>query len=496
MKNILDYDYIVVGSGLAGLTSALTLAKYGTVAIMTKQKLTDSASNLAQGGIAAIVVADDSVELFTKDTLKAGDFHNDPKAVALLARKSRDAVDWLSRQGVIFATKNSNFLPSMEAAHSKPRIVHTSDFTGRDIIKSLILKARKNRHVTFLEETFVVDALIKDKVCYGVSVLQNGSKELLFAKFVVLATGGAGQVYQWTTNPEVATGDGIAIASRAGVKLADMEFVQFHPTALKHGRSPLFLLSERLRGEGAHLVDIKGKRFVDDLSPRDELSRAIFEKQKTSEVFLTISHLDKYEIKRKFPNIFKRLKTLALDLIIDKIPITPAAHYLCGGVKTDLHGRTSIRNLYAVGEVAATGVHGANRLASNSLLEAVVFGREIGKYIGRQRMDDRAGKSEVKQWKMDDRRLLTEAVKKEGELMKMKTRLQKILWEKVGIIRTKKGLNIAHKELQQLKKEVAGNRIINQLWLELENMIEVSLLIIESALRRKISLGAHYIADK
>ncbi|MDO9027798.1 MAG: FAD-binding protein, partial [Candidatus Roizmanbacteria bacterium] len=358
MKN--KFDYIIIGSGLAGLTTALTLGDSENVAILTKKNPSDSSTNLAQGGMAAMIDKGDRADWHIKDTLKAGDYHNKKKAVSILVKNSREAFLWLKNQGVLFDTK-----PSLEAGHRLARIVHTSDFTGQDIVTALLKRVTENKQINIFEDTLAIDLIVKNNTCQGVFVLNKDNQIVpFFAKAIILATGGAGQVYQWTTNPKVATGDGIAIAKRVGADLSDVEFVQFHPTALKYQVSPLFLLSERLRGEGAKLIDEKGNRFVSELILRDELSRVIYEKQKNSAVYLTISHIDKKQIIKKFPNIYKKLKTYGFDLTKDRIPITPAAHYLCGGVTTDLYGRTSIKNLFAVGEVAATGVHGANRLSS------------------------------------------------------------------------------------------------------------------------------------
>jgi len=375
MKN--NFDYIIIGSGIAGLTTALTLVNSGNIAIFTKKNPSDTSTNLAQGGMAAMVGKDDRAEWHIEDTLRAGGFHNKKTAVSLLVKNSNEALNWLKNQGVSFDVR-----PSLEAGHRLPRIFHTTDFTGHDIEKALLKKISENKNIKIFKNSQAVDLIVKNNIYEGAFILMDNNKIIrFFSKAAVLATGGSGQVYQWTTNPTVATGDGIAIAVRAGAKISDLEFFQFHPTAFKAKKSPLFLLSERLRGEGAKLIDEKGKQFVEELLPRDKVARAVFEKQKTSEVYLTMAHLDKKEIIKKLPNIYKRLKTYGYDLTKDNVPITPAAHYQCGGVVTDLNGKTSVKNLFAIGEVARTGVHGANRLASNSLLEAVVFGKRAGEYI-------------------------------------------------------------------------------------------------------------------
>jgi L-aspartate oxidase len=508
MKN--KFDYIVIGSGLAGLTTALTLEDLGNVAIFTKKNPADSATNLAQGGMAAMNGKGDRADWHVKDTLKAGDYHNKKKAVSFLVKNSREALFWLKAQGVLFDTA-----PSLEAGHRLPRIFHTTDFTGQDIEKTLLKKISKNKNINVFKNSLAIDLIIKKDTCDGVFVLTEENKIIpFFAKAIILATGGSGQVYQWTTNPFVTTGDGVAMASRVGADLSGLEFVQFHPTALKYKISPLFLLSERLRGEGAKLIDEKGNRFISELILRDELSRVIYEKQKSSTVYLTMAHLDKKEIIKKFPNIYKKLKTYGFDLTKDRIPITPAAHYQCGGVTTDLHGRTSIKNLFAVGEVASTGVHGANRLSSNSLLEAVVFGKQVGKYVNKSQKSIRqlADKSQKIELKNKEIKIIF-SQKNIKLLNKIETDLKKTMWEKVGIVRRKKELLEALNYFESFKKRINKINIINNLkvnetleikedsktlrkLLEIANLIELAVIITKAALARPKSLGAHYIEHK
>ncbi|KKQ33272.1 MAG: L-aspartate oxidase [Candidatus Levybacteria bacterium GW2011_GWA2_37_36] len=492
MKN--NFDYIIVGSGAAGLTTALTLRNAGNVAIFTKKNPSDSSTNLAQGGMAAMIGGGDRADWHIEDTMKSGDFHNKKKAVSLLVKNSREALNWLKKQGVLFDKK-----PSLEAGHRLPRIFHTTDFTGADIEKTLLKKISGNKNIKTFKNSLAIDLIVKENNCEGVFVLTEDNKIVpFFAKAIILATGGSGQVYQWTTNPEVATGDGVAIASRSRVKISDLEFVQFHPTAFKGSTSPLFLLSERLRGEGAKLVDKKGNRFVDELLPRDELTRAIFEKQKSSEVYLTMSHLDKKEIIKKLPNIYKRLKTYGYDLTKDRVPITPAAHYQCGGVVTDLNGKTSIKNLFAVGEVARTGVHGANRLASNSLLEGVVFGKRVGEFLKKiQKSKEQkpacrqAGQKfqfKSQKFKLDQTNINT--------IKKFKIDIQKTMWEKVGIVRCKSEMLEALKQFEGCKKQIGDIKEktgISLQLIEVLNLVEIALQITQAALNRPKSLGAHYL---
>ena len=500
MKN--NFDYIIIGSGIAGLTTALTLGDSGSVAIFTKKNPSDSATNLAQGGMAAMIGEGDQADWHVEDTMKAGDFHNKKEAVYFLVKNSKEALFWLKKQGVLFDVK-----PSLEAGHRIPRIFHTTDFTGQDIEKTLLKKISENKNIKLFKNSLAIDLIVKNNICQGVFVLTEDNKIApFFSKAVILATGGNGQVYQWTTNPEVAAGDGLAMAIRAGAKISDLEFVQFHPTAFKAKISPLFLLSERLRGEGAKLVDKNGKQFVNELLPRDIVARVVFEKQKTSEVFLTMAHLDKKEIKRKLPNIYKKLLTYGYYLTHDRIPVTPAAHYQCGGVVTDLNGRTSVNNLFAVGEVARTGVHGANRLASNSLLEGVVFGRIIGYYINKNYSNEssprRRGSSaseliQKSDFSLDSLLRGNDKQKLKKEFNKIKTKIKKTMWEKVGIVRRKNELLEALKTFKSIKKqleEIKEKSGISRELLEAANLTEVALQITQAAMNRPKSLGAHFIS--
>ena len=398
--------------------------------------------------------------------------------------------------------------PSLEAGHRLPRIFHTSDFTGQDIEKTLLKKIIEGKNIKIFKNSLSIDLIVKKKACQGVFILMEDDKVIpYFAKAVILATGGSGQVYQWTTNPTVATGDGIAMGHRIGVKIADTEFVQFHPTALKYDVSPLFLLSERLRGEGGWLVDNNNKRFVDELLPRDELARAVFEKQKTSEVYLSLAHLNKKEIVKKLPNICKRLKTYGYDLTVDRVPITPAAHYQCGGIVTDLNGKTSIKNLFAVGEVSATGAHGANRLASNSLLEAVVFGKQAGKHIAKNpKSKIQDPNNEIKNKKIK----INFSQNNKDILNKIEVGVKKVMWEKVGIVRRKKDLILALNYLQSQKRlldkmydikkiekdgsiKIIGDVDMLRNFIKVNNLVEVGIVITQAAISRRKSLGAHYI---
>lgn len=502
MKN--KFDSIVVGSGIAGLTTALSFPDTSSVALVTKTKLSEGSTSLAQGGIAAVLQKDDSFSLHIRDTLRAGDSHNKKRAVSLLSKKSAEAIAWLSEMGVPFEkNENGEFLTTLEAAHSRRRILHASDFTGKAIETALIRHILKKKNITVMEHMFCTDLLVARNTCYGIQYLHQKKPGVLYASSVILATGGVGQIFQWTTNPTVSTADGMAIAKRAGAVLKDMEFIQFHPTAFRQNISPLFLLSEALRGEGAHIVNEKNERFLfqyvkdGELAPRDEVARAIFQEQKTSNVYLDMHHVAAKIIKKRFPNIFHTLKKHGLDLSKDLVPITPAAHYMCGGIATDLKGKTSIQNLYAVGEVACTGVHGANRLASNSLLEGVVFAKELVKGIENKKFSNkfppistnlhlRGGRTEMRKprltWR-SPRRCSTNI---------LANQLKQTMWNHVGIVRTQEDLKTAKDTVLALKEKIPDENTHFRA-LELRNMLEISLAIIEATIKRKKSLGTHYV---
>ncbi len=487
----LNVDFIVVGSGIAGLNAALTLNSFGKVLLITKKRNVDATTNYAQGGIAAVTEKKDSVLLHEQDTLRAGAFHNKKESVRFLVKHGKNAIDKLVSVGVPFERKDGSFATTLEAAHSYPRILHAKDFTGQAIEHALIAAVRNAKNIEIWEHTYATDLLVKNNSCFGIQVIKNEQIISLFSRSVVLATGGVGQLYLWTTNPDVATGDGIAMAKRAGAKLSDMEFVQFHPTALKQNTSPLFLLSEALRGEGAFLLDKKGKRFMQklhtdaELAPRDVVARAIFKKQKEGGVYLDIRSKGKAFLTKRFPNLYKNVMKKGYDLAKDVVPVTPAAHFLCGGITTDLYGRTSIRNLLAYGETAATGVHGANRLASNSLLEGMVFSSQIAKCVNKMPKMPRVIPVPNQIY---SKKISPNALKKQ---------IREIMWQYVGIERSKKELHYAIKELKTLEKtlEKIIQKGINEALLEIANMLQTALLIANAAYKRKTSLGAHYLTS-
>lgn len=489
------FDFVVIGSGIAGLNSALSLAKYGKVLIVTKSDIHASSTFFAQGGIAAVTKKDDTIASHITDTLEAGYHHNKKDAVTFLAKSGRKAIKKLIDYGVAFdKQQDGDYVSSYEAAHSYPRILHATDFTGQEIEKILVAHVLENENITVWEQTPAIDLLVTDNRCLGVCVLHNNNVINVVSRCVVLATGGAGQLYQWTTNPEVSTGDGVALAHRAGAKLVDLEFIQFHPTALKGKETQLFLLSEALRGEGAYLVNDGGERFINELAPRDVVARAIFEQQKIGEVYLDLRHKTKQFLLKRFPKISAELKKRGYDIANNLIPVTPAEHFLCGGIVTDLYGRTSIANLFAYGEVAATGVHGANRLASNSLLEGIVFSSQIEKcidelptsvVIARSVSDEAIFKS------LRLPRSLSVTLNDKVKIKNIKKQIRQIMWKYVGIVRSAKSLEIAKVALEKLQQEIDTMDSLNPYLLEVQNMLTVAKAINHAAQKRKYSLGTH-----
>lgn len=483
-------NFLVIGSGISGLNFALHAAKKGHVTIVTKKKIAETNTNKAQGGIAAVINEKDSFQKHIEDTLKAGAFHNDKKAVEFMIEKGPEAITRLIELGVEFEKEHGRLKLTKEGGHSGARISYVGDFTGQEIESILVKRVRQHPNIDIFENTFAVDLIVENKKVYGAKViLKNHRIDYVFANAVIIATGGIGQVYKHTTNPSIATGDGIAIAQRAEAIIKDMEFIQFHPTAFAKSASPKFLLSEALRGEGAILINEKGEKFVNELSPRDIVARAIYKELEMGPVYLQFkthgSH-EKEKIKKRFPKIYSQLKKYGLDLSKDKIPVVPAAHYLCGGIKTDLHGRTNIKNLYAFGETTCTGVHGANRLASNSLLEAVVFSNQVIKDVKPQKT--------FKAFSIRHEHLTNspELIKKAKNLRRQ---IQETMWENCGILRTQKKLSQGLKKLEkiQIKLKSLNGKIINRDLIETKNLLETSLLIIKSAMKRKTSLGCHFV---
>lgn len=509
-------DVLIIGSGAAGLSLALRLADQHQVIVLSKGPVTEGSTFYAQGGIAAVFDETDSIDSHVEDTLIAGAGICDRHAVEFVASNARSCVQWLIDQGVLFDTHvqpngEESYHLTREGGHSHRRILHAADATGREVQSTLVSKAQNHPNIRVLERSNAVDLIVSDKIglpgtrrVVGAWVWNRNKEtvETCHAKAVVLATGGASKVYQYTTNPDISSGDGIAMAWRAGCRVANLEFNQFHPTALYHPQARNFLLTEALRGEGAYLKRPDGTRFMPDfdergeLAPRDIVARAIDHEMKrlgADCMFLDISHKPADFIRQHFPMIYEKLLGLGIDLTQEPVPIVPAAHYTCGGVMVDDHGRTDVEGLYAIGEVSYTGLHGANRMASNSLLECLVYGWSAAEDITR-RMPDAHGVSTLPPW--DESRV--ENPDERVVIQHNWHELQLFMWDYVGIVRTTKRLERALRRITMLQQEIdeyyAHFRVSNNL-LELRNLVQVAELIVRCAMMRKESRGLHFTLD-
>jgi len=485
-------DFLVIGSGVAGLRAAIELAPYGEVLVVTKDRPRESNTEYAQGGIAVVMSDEDTVGIHLEDTLKAGDGLCREDAVRTLVEEGTERIQELIAWGAEFDREGTKLSLTLEAAHSRRRILHArGDSTGKELERVLLNKVRSLHPVRKYPFAIIMDLIINKGECHGAFILKNNEVIALLAKATILATGGAGQLFSRTTNPTVATGDGMAIAFRAGAELEDMEFVQFHPTSLYSPTAPQFLLSESMRGEGAILLNICKERFMscyhplEELAPRDVVSRAIISemvKTNSKHVYLDLRHLGKDFVKTRFPGIYSTCLRYDVDITEDLIPVSPAAHYIMGGVRTNLDGETNIRGLYAAGEVACTGVHGANRLASNSLLEGLVYGARAGKAAGKSMIVPQEGLESV---------ATASSIPDTDEIKRV---LRKIMWEKVGIIRCAESLGEARRVLDAYSG-ISSRSYMQRHELELKNMVTVAQIIVEAASRRKGSVGAHYRSD-
>ncbi len=490
-------DFLVVGSGIAGLNFSLNAVKHGRVTIVTKKEIMESNTNLAQGGIAAVTRQEDSVQLHIEDTLNVGSGLSNKRMVTILAEQGPAAIRNLLSFGVNFDKENDKLHLTTEGGHSIARVLHSGDSTGKEIEKAMTESIRENRDIQVYENCFAIDLLLKNRECVGVKVLDIKNRETcdIFARVTVLATGGIGYLYQNTTNPEIATGDGIAMALRAGAKIEDMEFMQFHPTTLNKIGAQHFLVSEALRGEGAILVNEFGERFMlnydsmGELAPRDIISRTIFNELKKGHIYLDIRHKGKNFILERFPMIYQECLKYDIDITKDLIPVSPAAHYICGGIKANEYGETTVANLLAFGECACTEVHGANRLASNSLLESVVFsslGAQKAKKYMENEIESPSQKKETVFSNIEN-----------PELTYLNAELRKAMWDYVGIIRNKEQMNLMHRKLKHLKARLSafGGIGVNTRFLELKNMVIVANMVTTAAHARKESRGTHYRTD-
>lgn len=488
-------DFLIIGSGVAGLRAAIELAPFGKVIVVTKDIPTESSTEYAQGGVAVALSDEDEVGIHFEDTIKAGDGLCREDAVKVLVEEGPQRILELIEWGAEFDKEGTKLSFALEAAHSRRRILHAQgDSTGRELERVLINKVRFFDTVQRFQFCTAVDLIVDDGGCIGAYVLKNSDIIAIYSKATVLATGGAGRVFSRTTNPTVITGDGMGIAFRAGAILEDMEFVQFHPTVLFASSAPQFLLSEAMRGEGAILGNVYKEPFMKsyhpqaELAPRDVVSRAIISEMvrtKSNHVYLDLTHLDGDFIKKRFPRIYATCLQYDVNIVKDLIPVTPAAHYMMGGVKTDINGATNIKGLYAAGEVACTGIHGANRLASNSLLEGLVFGARAGKAALSSPVTD-------EQLVMDGKEITIHPSLSEHE--EIRHALKKIMWEKVGIIRCEESLKDAQDKLAEWSY-ILNKTFSTRRGLELKNMLTVAIRITEAALLRKGSVGAHYRSD-
>lgn len=507
-NSVQKFDVLIIGSGLAGQSAALRLASQCKVALVSKRGLEDSASGWAQGGIAAVLDSSDSIEAHIHDTLVAGAWLNDEKATRFVVENGRRAIEWLIEQGVPFTKDDIGYHLTREGGHSARRVIHVADATGSAVQDTLTRKVRANPNITVLEDHIAIDLITGDKLgtgekrCFGAYILntQDGEVVTIGAANTLLATGGAGKVYLYTTNPDTSTGDGIAMAYRAGCRISNMEFIQFHPTCLYHPQAKSFLISEAVRGEGGILRLQDGTRFMpehDDraeLAPRDIVARAIdFEMKKRGLdcVFLDISHKGEAFIRNHFPNIYARCLELGIDITQAPIPVVPAAHYTCGGIVSDLNGRTDVAGLYVAGEASCTGLHGANRLASNSLLECLVFAEAaVNDILAKKYLT-------LPLLPLWDESRVTDA-DEEVVISHNWDELRRFMWDYVGIVRTTKRLMRAGHRIALLKREIdefyANFRVSHDL-IELRNLVATADLIVRCAMQRKESRGLHFSRD-
>ncbi|MBU4200388.1 MAG: L-aspartate oxidase [Verrucomicrobia bacterium] len=512
--DIIDFDYLVIGSGIAGLMSAIHLSAHGRVCVLTKKDSAESNTNYAQGGIACVVTSDDSFEEHVKDTLIAGDGLCDEAVVRAIVSAGPERIAELEQIGLKFTGRDqapgSGYDLGREGGHSRRRVLHCGDITGREVERILVDQVRSRPGVRIMEHCMVIDLVTTGWMgmpgsnrCVGCYFLNQATGEIaaVRAPFTVMATGGGGKVYLYTSNPDIATGDGLALAWRAGASMRNLEFIQFHPTCLYHPQAKSFLISEAVRGEGAILVNTKGESFMErydvrgSLAPRDIVARAIDQEMKISGspcVFLDIRHQPVEFLQRRFPNIYRTCLQFGVDMARDLVPVVPAAHFLCGGVEADVDGATALPGLFACGEVACTGLHGANRLASNSLLEALVCAHAMARKVGALPREMPA--VSIPSWESGAAVPSDEAVVIEHNWNEVRT----CMWDYVGIVRTNKRLERALRRIRNLRREIQQyyyEYLVTTDLLELRNIAAVAELIIRSALLRRESRGLHYTLD-
>ncbi|MBZ4417764.1 L-aspartate oxidase [Myxococcus sp. RHSTA-1-4] len=506
------FDFLVLGSGVAGLSFALQAARHGTVAVLAKRERAESNTAYAQGGIASVLAPTDTFDAHIEDTLVAGAGLCHRDAVEVTVKEGPERVRELVELGADFNRRASGeFDLTREGGHSARRIIHSGDITGREVQRAMLAACDEQPNITFFPHTAAIDLILDRRTphpgahrCLGVyALLENGDIERFLAKVTVLATGGAGKVYLYTSNPDVATGDGVAMAYRAGARVANMEFYQFHPTCLYHPEAKSFLISEALRGEGGKLRLKGGATFMERyhsmgaLAPRDVVARAIdAELKRTGDecVYLDMTHLGRAFLTERFPNIYATCKAFNIDMAVQPIPVVPAAHYMCGGVVTDLDGRTTLPGLYAIGEVSCTGLHGANRLASNSLLEGLVFGHRAVRRAVEELHAWSAPKEDPPAWDPGS------AVESDESVVVTHNwdEIRRLMWNYVGIVRTDKRLMRARRRLELLREEIRDyywHFKVTRDVIELRNIAEVAYLIVDCASRRRESRGLHFTLD-
>ena len=505
----LSTDVLIIGSGAAGLCAALTLSNRMRVTIITKDTLRHSSSSYAQGGIAAVLNNQhkESIERHIQDTIKAGAFMGDPSAIRFIVENGHHAIKWLIEQGVLFNKQpnSTSFHLTQEGGHTQRRIFHVADKTGAAVIATLAEQVKQNQSIQLLESLTAIDLLCESGHCVGATFFDNNLRKNIsvHASYTILATGGASGIYLNTTSTLQATGDGIAMASRAGAAIRDMEFHQFHPTSLYHSKSPPFLITEAMRGEGAHLTLPNGDRFLHkyheqaELAPRDIVARAMTLEMKRHQIqylLLNISHRPKTLIQKLFPSIYTHCLGIGLDITTSPIPVAPAAHYTCGGVVTDQHAKTSIEQLYAVGETACTGLHGANRMASNSLLECLVMAMSASKHILKD--SSTAPPTQLKSKLIHSTEPLEDNYSQsfeETRTLILQTR--QCIWENAGIIRSYNSLHKATEYIDKIQRKISKIRVNDADALSLKNLVECASLTLKAATQRQENVGAHFNID-
>ena len=504
MSKTEQFDVLIIGSGAAGLMGAIQLSEDLSIAIIAKDQLLEGSSYYAQGGISAVLDSADNFNSHIEDTVKTGFDLGNEQSIRFMVEQAPNAIKDLEKAGVEFSHQGEEYDLTTEGGHSAKRIAHVADKTGQSIQTNLLAYVRQKSNITLFEHHIAIDLLMKDKQCFGAYVYdkQNNQVSSFISRKTIIATGGASKVYLYTSNPDTSTGDGIAMAYRAGCKIINMEFAQFHPTCLFHPHAKSFLISETLRGEGAKLTLPNGESFMHkyderaEMAPRDIVARAIDHEMKTHGfdcVYLDLSFKDSHWIVGRFPTITERCLALGIDICNERIPVVPAAHYTCGGVGTDINAQSSVKNLYAIGEVAHTGVHGANRMASNSLLECLVFAKACAKHInnsGRQTADlptfDHWDASRV------------EHSQEKVVVSHLWHEIRRIMWNFVGIVRSNRRLQAAHIRLTQIQTEVDEyyqRYVLTDDLIELRNLVQTAKIIVESALSRKESRGLHFTLD-